>query len=133
MSSQEQKEESTQGQTSLSAAKSATLSSPTTTPGPWAYDKVKTSCGHCFRIGAPSQLAKERDIRTLPAYACLYVDYGNAGLEAEANARLIAAAPCLLEALEISLGEMEAARENITPSVIVQVRRVIARAKDGVA
>lgn len=50
-----------------------------------------------------------------------------------ANARLASAAPELLEALEISLGEMEAARENITPSVIIQVRRVIAKAKDSAA
>ena len=71
------------------------------TPAPWMVEKVKTSCGHCFKIGTKEQFQEKKDRPlNIPSYACLYVDYGNASNQSEANANLIAAAPELLEALE---------------------------------
>jgi hypothetical protein len=60
------------------------------TPGPWTATKVPTQVGHAWKFD--------------PVGGCLYVD--DRGVErrdpetAEANARLIAAAPALYEALE---------------------------------
>jgi hypothetical protein len=67
------------------------------TPGPWAWANVPTSCGVCFKIGP---LYVERGTES---HACIYADYpGKMALElGEANARLIAAAPELLEALKL--------------------------------
>jgi hypothetical protein len=63
------------------------------TPGPWEATKVPTQIGHAWKFD--------------PVGGCLYVD--DRGVErrdpetAEANARLIAAAPALYEALEKAL------------------------------
>lgn len=70
------------------------------TPGAWNLQTVRTQVGVCHKIG-PFPAKREG----LPErHACLYADYpsnGNpADLELEANARLIAAAPELLDALE---------------------------------
>lgn len=61
------------------------------TPLPWIYDEVKTSCGRCFRIGSSDQLAEPRKLG-VPAYACLYDDYGFGENAAKANAELIVTA-----------------------------------------
>lgn len=71
------------------------------TPGPWVMDTIPTSVGICHRIGPfPPRRPDDETVR----HACLYADYPSgfnpADRELEANARLIAAAPCLLEALE---------------------------------
>jgi hypothetical protein len=70
------------------------------TPGPWKFETVLTSVGHCHKIGPfPWKHDKQN-------HACIYVNYPNhdgRGLfedELAANARLIAAAPDLLEALK---------------------------------
>lgn len=65
------------------------------TPGPWTTEAVKTQVGHAHKI--------------LPIRACLYVDgrdfreTDEKTLTAAANARLIAAAPDLLAALQQAL------------------------------
>lgn len=67
------------------------------TPGPWTLETVQTSVGWCHKVGPfPWRDGKQN-------HACVYDDYasGHFGTpELIANARLIAAAPELLEALE---------------------------------
>ncbi|HEJ4644000.1 TPA: hypothetical protein ACWMI6_005978 [Pseudomonas aeruginosa] len=71
------------------------------TPGPWVLDTIPTSVGICHRIG-PFPPRRPDDVKV--RHACLYADYPSASNpadeELEANARLIAAAPELLEALQ---------------------------------
>ncbi len=79
------------------------------TPGPWGLETVPTSIGICHQIGPfPSTGYMEDN------HACVYVDGRNSGgdsnaVELLANARLIAAAPELLEALEEMLRTHKAA------------------------
>ena len=66
------------------------------TPGPWPMTTVPTSCGVCHKIGRfPGSGVHEY------GSACVYVDRASKAAEAElkANARLIAAAPEMLEML----------------------------------
>lgn len=64
------------------------------TPGPWDCIEARTSCGRAFRIGSGEMLSAG------PGCCIIYDDYpGNLDNERAANARLIAAAPELLEAL----------------------------------
>ena len=70
------------------------------TPGPWALETVPTTCGVCHKVGPfPGKRPVDK-----PRYACLYADYPSKGNqpddELEANARLIAAAPDLLQELK---------------------------------
>jgi hypothetical protein len=78
------------------------------TPGPWSLETVPTVCGICHKVG-PMPAMREGG---KPGSACLYVDYPTPGhpvaIELQANARLIAAAPDLLDALELLLREEEA-------------------------
>ena len=68
------------------------------TPGPWILATVKTSVGICHKVGP---FPPKRDGDTV-RHACLYADYPSTSNPADeellANARLIAAAPELLEA-----------------------------------
>lgn len=65
------------------------------TSGPWVFDEVRTDCGRAFRIGSGEMLTAGKGC------CIIYDDYpGNPDNERKANARLIAAAPDLLEALE---------------------------------
>lgn len=64
------------------------------TPTPWIFDEVKTSCGRAFRIGSAEIIAnheasKRQGARTLPAYACIYDDYGTGETVNKANAAFI--------------------------------------------
>ncbi|WP_429927734.1 hypothetical protein [Achromobacter xylosoxidans] len=84
------------------------------TPGPWSLETVRTSCGVCHKVG-PFPGRREDD---KPRHACLYADYPSesnpADQELLANARLIAAAPELLEAGEEAAGSLSAAMEIMT-------------------
>lgn len=91
------------------------------TPGPWTLETVTTAVGICHKIG-PFPPRRPDDVTTRSA--CLYADYPSgcnpADEELKANARLIAAAPELLEALEAitepydtSLPEYKVARAAI--------------------
>lgn len=72
------------------------------TPGPWKLETVRTQSGICHKIGPFPP--KAHHVHSLPRHACLYADYPSsfdpADQELEANARLISAAPDMLEALE---------------------------------
>jgi hypothetical protein len=85
---------------------------PKHTPGPWVLETVKTSCGICHKIGPFPPRQNGGKIR----HACLYSDYDYAlnpsDLQLLANARLIAAAPDLLEALKAQ-ERAEWARRNL--------------------
>lgn len=67
------------------------------TPGPWTFETVQTQSGICHKIGPfPWKNGKQN-------HACIYVDYASTGdieKELAANARLMVAAPEMLEALE---------------------------------
>jgi hypothetical protein len=77
------------------------------TPGPWSVERKTTSAGYVWKVG--------------PFQACIYRDYGgvcNPRLphdEAEANARLIAAAPDLLEAARHAADEIMSQVPTISP------------------
>lgn len=94
------------------------------TPGPWVMDTIPTSVGICHRIGPfPPRRPDDETAR----HACLYADYPSvfnpADRELEANARLMTAAPELLEAL-VALVECE----QTTPELWEAARAAIAKA-----
>ncbi len=70
------------------------------TPGPWTLETVRTASGFCHKVGPFPARREGGD----PRRACLYSDYPSesnpADRELLTNARLIAAAPELLAALE---------------------------------
>ena len=74
------------------------------TPGPWTLETVKTSAGSCHKIGPFPGSNWHPD----GTYACVYADgehwlterLTDRGKELFANARLITAAPELLETLQ---------------------------------
>jgi len=102
------------------------------TPSPWRLETVRTQSGICHKIGPFPP--KAHDLHSLPRHACLYADYPSAfdpaDQELEANARLIAAAPELLEALEELMDgylygcAMDVKRENVA-----RARAAIAKAR----
>jgi hypothetical protein len=73
------------------------------TPGPWSLETVPTTAGSCHKIG-PFPSAGVRPV----VHACVYADGIRLGLDEQSpvavelldNARLIAAAPDLLSALD---------------------------------
>lgn len=68
------------------------------TPGPWALEEVRTDCGRAFRIGSGEMLKAGKGC------CIIYDDYpGNPENERKANARLIAAAPALMDACDFAL------------------------------
>ncbi len=77
------------------------------TPGPWTLETVPTSADSCHKIG-PFPNRHDRE-----GYACVYADNIRIGIDESlpraqellANARLIAAAPDLLEALQLIQGQ----------------------------
>lgn len=68
------------------------------TPGPWGMQTLRTSCGVCHKVGPwPHKWRAGKEMS-----ACIYDDYPSPPEGTDtmlANARLISAAPDLLEAL----------------------------------
>lgn len=87
------------------------------TPGPWTLETVKTQIGICHCIGPFPPLRPG----SKPSYACIYVD-GRYKPEQDplslANARLIAAAPDLLEACKNMLHSLKIAGLNDTQAEV---------------
>ncbi len=66
------------------------------TPGPWVLNEVRTQCGRAFRIGSGEMVEAGKGC------CIIYDDYpGDPNNQRAANARLIAAAPEMLEALRL--------------------------------
>lgn len=81
------------------------------TRGPWTLETVPTSIGICHKIGPfPGSCGRE------VGHACVYVDgigrRGNAVDELLANAKLIAAAPDLLDACRAWISWLECGDED---------------------
>jgi hypothetical protein len=80
------------------------------TPGPWILATVPTSVGSCHKIGPFPNGSR------VETFACVYADgirlgiddANPAAVQLAANARLIAAAPMMLEALQDCLTAMTA-------------------------
>ena len=72
------------------------------TKGPWKLKEVVTSVGRAFKINEPTKIDDDHG-----CVACIYDDSTSLNLrpseEHEANARLIAAAPELLDELMVSI------------------------------
>lgn len=76
------------------------------TPGPWSLETVATSCGSCHKIGPFPGSGHRPEV-----HACVYADGVRIGIddsmpvaqELLANARLIAAAPDLLDAVRYAI------------------------------
>ena len=98
------------------------------TPGPWLLMTVPTSVGSCHKIGPFPNGDR------VATFACVYADGHRLGVddsnapavELAANARLIAAAPCLLAALQGLLDGMVNRMES-DPRLIA-ARAAIAKA-----
>ncbi|WP_124076711.1 hypothetical protein [Burkholderia gladioli] len=101
------------------------------TPGPWTLTTVPTSVGICHKIGPfPPSLDGGK-----PRHACLYADYPSdsnpADQELLANAKLIEAAPELVEALRRTLQlltDMGAPEEPEDAEVLEAARAALAKA-----
>ena len=104
------------------------------TPGPWRLETVKTSCGVCHKVGPfPWKQGREN-------HACIYDDYPHKTYTPElfANARLIAAAPDLLGALQVTrtaLGNAIAGRpvrccDEILSEAASAIKKAIGEAND---
>jgi len=96
---------------------------PKWTPGPWAMETVRTSCGTCHRIGPfprPAYASKPE------GWACVYDDYppGVGSPDLLANSRLMAAAPDLYAALDAAMAFIEShvADPDITDVMIRNYR-----------
>lgn len=103
------------------------------TPGPWSIETVPTSCGICHKVGPFP--GKRPDGK--PRHACLYADYPSksnpADDELAANARLIAAAPDLLESLILMVRTHDEPAETLLQETreqqwIAKARAAIAKA-----
>jgi hypothetical protein len=87
------------------------------TPGPWSNERIwdtPASRIHARVHGVPVALAEAFTMR-------------GAG-EKEANARLIAAAPELLEACELVIGSMAVGADDFSQEVLRRVRAAVAKA-----
>ena len=95
------------------------------TKGPWELKTVATSCGLCHTVGSfPTGRTRKN------TYACIYDDYppGHGRPEIVANARLIAAAPDMYEAL-LELQTAYAACNGKDHLAFVRAEAAIAKAE----
>jgi len=101
------------------------------TPGPWTLETVETQIGTCHKIGPfPCNSGTRSE-----THACVYADnirlsdYGHSkvGDELLANARLIAAAPQMLEALRELMGLAQ--REGWDHVAVNMARAALAKAQ----
>jgi len=86
------------------------------TPGPWTVE------GPVFNSKSPSRHIRA-GLNGYPAHA-----FGQSGAEAEGNARLIAAAPEMLAALDGLLREFGRDREGLDPEISGHARLIAAYA-----
>lgn len=124
-----------------------TKSSAQHTPGPWQAGEPVTSDGHTVYVRIS---CGDQDISTTSVYGHrpdgvvagrAYVDrFGTerhpphvSEQECHANARLIAAAPELLDALRMAQGEMVTLVARLTPEYAKGVRAVLDAAKEVMA
>lgn len=95
------------------------------TDGPWKLETVKTSCGVCHKIGPfPSVGARSF------TYGCVYEDGTSnwrllslgdfSHSEPYANARLMAAAPELFEALKAMVASYDGIRDSLASPVVLE-------------
>ncbi len=89
------------------------------TPGPWSFDGLN-------RLGSYRIKNEKRSLADVYGWEI------DAKKEGEANARLIAAAPDLLEALEDIQMELQVHLANNLPNLHRTVCAVIAKAKGGI-
>jgi hypothetical protein len=105
-------------------------SPPAHTAGPWEYDGDGFDSAAAQDFGTDGYIVFPRDKDGDPDAPVCEISDRLDDAEAEANARLIAAAPCLLEALEDFMRDgSQAYRERISK----KARAAIAKAKGGAA
>ena len=103
---------------------------PKWTPGPWAMETVRTSCGTCHRIGPfprPAYASKPE------GWACVYDDYppGVGSPDLLANSHLIAAAPDMAEALDAVDRMLSEPRKHNATTIRAMVRAALSKARGG--
>lgn len=107
------------------------MSAPKHTPGPWTAttritgDEISPEETHVELIRKPGVMGQE-SIKGI----CLVHSWGIRDAEHHANARLIAAAPDLLEAL-VEARDVIDSKIGLTDAILDQIRAAIARAEGG--
>jgi len=101
------------------------------TPGPWSFDENQHLAAGNRSYGiltlAPAFNSDNEDWPYHPRVACVQVGHGSAPKEiAKANARLIAAAPELLQALKSA--EIVLSEKSPNGAVLKEIRSAIAKA-----
>ena len=93
---------------------------PKHTPGPWNPIQYPADCGAGWWIQAPADINGCRDLATLSRH-----------FSTEANARLIAAAPAMLEALRAVAALANGQGRANLMEVAGQAQQIIAQAEGG--
>lgn len=94
------------------------------TPGPWTLDEIRTSVGRAFRIGSGEMLVAGKGC------CIIYDDYpgGDKSKQHEANARLITAAPVLLDACASVLAALADNPNPLMQEIVTECRTAFAKA-----
>jgi hypothetical protein len=95
-------------------------------PGPWTLDEVRTQVGRAFRIGTGEMLVAGKGC------CIIYDDYpgGDKSKQREANARLIAAAPDLLDACASVWAALADNPDPLMQEIAAECRAAIAKATE---